>query len=550
MTKEVEVTVIATPTPQPTPTPVLRPVTNRLVVATFWELSSNDPLLLVGGASPQLFPMHEALIKNEPDGSYGAMLAESWSVTPDAQSWTFNLRMGVQFHRNFGEFTAQDFVHTLKRAEREEVSGLERPLALSVESFDIPYPQTITVNVNAPDLNMEFKLWNRRGLVMQSKVAFDVEGQAGVENNPVGTGPYRFVRREANQYILYEAVPYDHWRITPDFPELQLLVVEEEGTRLAAMLAGEVHMALMAPDLESTAEENGMRIIVSSDVATTLSGLIGGLFHEEIPEGSVRKGEHPDLPFSDIYHPVTEVPWVDVRIREAMNHAINREEINETLLAGRGQPMYITWWHPQARGFDPAWIDEFEEKYGYDPDRARELIAEVEADIGQPLDWSKTILPLVPRQQIPRLDDIAEAVANYMREVGMPIPTESSTFGPTIGHAFNGSVGGQLWVNGFETTTDPTYVEILYYSKNGICCHFFENAEYDAIVEELRPITDLQKRDEIMKRAGRILFDEYSTMPLFWLPTTFVVNPNVVDEYVTSGLLGFGDLETVVAVKQ
>ena len=397
---------------------------------------------------------------------------------------------------------------------------------------------------------MENNLWSRRAVLIQSKAAFDAEGQAGVDNNPVGTGPYRMVRRKINQSILYEEVAYDHWRINPDFTELEALVMPEEATRLAALLAGEIHMAQIGPDLERTAVDNGMRLIVSKDVATTLSGLLGGIFLEDIPEGSIRKGEHPDLPFSDVYHPVTEVPWVDVRIREAMNHAINRDELNETVLAGRGQPMYVTWWHPAARGFDPRWIDEFEEKYGYDPDRARELVAEVEADIGQPLDWSKTILPLADRQQIPRLADIAEAVGNYLRAAGMPIPMASSDFNPTLQRIFNGTVGGQLWVNGFETTTDPLYVEIIYYSKNGICCPFFENAEYDAIVEELRPITDLQQRDGIMRRAGIILFDNYATIPLFWLPTTFIVNPTVVEEYVTSGLLGFGDLETVVAVKQ
>ena len=145
---------------------------------------------------------------------------------------------------------------------------------------------------------------------------------------------------------------------------------------------------------------------------------------------------------------------------------------------------------------------------------------------------------------------MALALDGYFREVGIEIPTSEEDFNPVLSRIFAGNVGGQLWINGFEKATDPIFVEILYYSKNGICCPFFENREYDLIVEELRGVAGLDERDRIIRLAGDILYDNFSTLPLFWLPETYVINPEVVAEYRTGGLLGFGDLEDVVAVRE
>ena len=551
VTKEVQVTVIATPTPQPTPVPELRPVTNRVRVGMFFERESNDPLLL-RDTIPEVLPMYENLLKYEFDGVDRPMMATGFEASPDAKNWTFFLRDDIIWHRGFGGFTAADIVHTMERAKREIVVGLEHGLSLSIESFDIPDPYTITINFFALNVNVTNAFHNRRASLIQSKAAFDAEGQEGIDNNPVGSGPYRFVRRGLGEFILFERVPYDHWRVNPDFQEIELLVMAEDATRLAAMLAGEIHLAQMSGDLEETAEANGMRVVVGGDVATTLGGLIGGVFFEDgsISEGGVRKGVHPDLPYSDVYHPVTEVPWVHPKVRQAMNKAVNREEFNDVFLNGRGVPMYITWFDKSLRGWNQRWEDEFPEKYGYDPEGARALLAEVEAEIGQPLDWSKTVMPLADRPLIAGLSNMALGLDGYFRAVGIEIPTRTEDFNNVLSRIFDATVGGQLWINGFEKGTDPFYHELLYYSKSGVCCHFYESLEYDVIVEQLREIGDLDERDRLIRQLGDILYDDFAGLPLFWVPSSYVINPAVIEEYRTGGLIGIGDLEDIIAVKQ
>ena len=132
----------------------------------------------------------------------------------------------------------------------------------------------------------------------------------------------RRVGFRSGSHILFERVPNDHWRQTPDFPELQLNIVAEPATKLAMLLAEEIHMAQLPPDLEKTAVDEGYRVISSEIPMINHYTLFGGNFHPEPNAG--RKGTQPDLPYSDMLHDSTKVPWVDVRIREALNRAVNR----------------------------------------------------------------------------------------------------------------------------------------------------------------------------------------------------------------------------------
>ena len=564
VTKEVEVTrevevvetkvVIATPTPTPRPaptaTPTGEPVVDRLRVGMNWERDSNDPHVSRSGMT-QVMPMNENLIRYLPDGTFGPMLANSWSLSADGKSWTFNLRDDVQWQRGWGQYTSADTIHTLQRSLREDVESVYKAYAQTVVSIDTPDDFTVTFNSNQTRLDGDFMHSTRRYSLQTSKAFFDAEGQEGLEAQGVGTGPYQQVSRQPLGNILYERVPYEHWRITPDFPELELVFVTEDATKLAALLVGELHITTVPSDLEITAEDQGMRIISGGDPANVIYAIMGGQFLDPPPEGNVRKLQFPDLPWTDTPHPVTEVPWVDKRVRQAMNMAIDRETINDTLLQGRGDLNPVPFFHPAIRGYNPDWETNFERDYGYNPDRARELLAEVEAEIGQDLDWSMVFSPITPKPIVPRLADIGEALVNYWRDIGADIRIEVLDYEQEIiGRIFDWNLGGIVWTNATEKFLEPSLVFLWYYSKNGICCHFYENADNNRLFEELGPVVDLNQRHEILQDIGDNIYSEYGMIPLFWLFTTFTVNPNVVDDYVTSGFLGVGDLEYVEAVTE
>ena len=548
-----------TPVPTSVPTTSQAPdgaasAVGRLVAAVVIERETNDPHQVTAVHQSQFLPMYEDLVRYDEFAKYVPMLATDWVVSADLKDWTFNLREGVQFHKDFGEFTSKDLVHSVDRHAREGSisahASFYRDEVLGKGSIEVVDDYQIIYHLAVPKLDLEVFNANRWYNHMLSKDHYDAEGQAGVENNPIGTGPYQFVERTLGSNVLYEAVPYDHYRITPDFQEVQLFFVKEHATRMAMLLSGEAHIAALPPDLESTAVENGMEVISARTPTVPLYAMMGGNFHEEL--SGTRLGNSPDLPYSDVYHPFEEVPWVNKKVREALNRAIDRDEIQRTLLAGKGEPMPVPFFHESLRGWNPEWLDRYEEKYGYDPERARELLAEVEAETGQPLDWSKVIYLLTIRPELPQLADIGEAIVNYWRAIGVDVALEEREFAWFREHILKGEVGGVAWTDATIKFEDPDQLRIVYYSGRtlqGLCCHFFEHEGIDEAYEKLVPETDFDKRDEYLREGGNVAFEEYAMLPLFWLSADFVVNPEVVADYPTSGLFGMRDLEYVVAAK-
>ena len=548
-----------TPVPTSAPSSVAAPegdtpTAGRLLAAVVIERETNDPHQVTAVHQSQFLPMYEDLVRYDEFAKYVPMLATDWVVSADLKDWTFNLREGVQFHKGFGEFTSKDLVHSVDRHAREGSisahAAFYRDEVLGKGSIEVVDDYQIIYHLAVPKLDMEVFNANRWYNHILSKDHFDAEGQTGVETNPIGTGPYQFVERTLGSNVLYEVVPYEHHRITPDFQEVQLFFVKEHATRLAMLLSDEAHIAALPPDLESTAVGNGMQVISARTPTVPLYAMMGGNFYEE-PSGT-RQGNSPDLPYSDVYHPVEEVPWINKKVREALNRAIDRDEIQRTLLAGKGDPMPVPFFHESLRGWNPEWLDRYEEKYGYDPEKAKELLAEAEAEIGQPLDWSKVIYLLTIRPELPQLADIGEAIVNYWRAIGVEVALEEREFAWFREHILKGEVGGVAWTDATIKFEDPDQLRIVYYSGRtlqGVCCHFFEHEGIDEAYEKLVPETDFNKRDEYLREGGNVAFEEYALLPLFWLSADFVMNPEVVADYPTSGLFGMRDLEYVVATQ-
>jgi ABC-type transport system substrate-binding protein len=529
-------------------------VVNRLIVAAVYERESNDPINLTATDWFQVTPMYEGLTQIGFDGSQDAILAESWEMSPDMKTWTFHLRKGVQFHQGLGEFTSRDYFHAANHAAEEYNVDRRRAFwsnLLEKDRIVIVDDYTVVLNLEAPRIDLHQAYENARYNIMLSRDQYDAEGNEGLDDNPIGTGPYQYVERVLGSHVLYERVPYQHWRITPDFPELQILKVPESATRLAMLLADEAHITLLPRDLHPTAVNNGMEIIEATIPTTPVYTMFGGTFHADgtLREGSQRTGENPDLPYSDVFHPATELPWAHRKVRQALNLGVNREELRDTLFRGQGKFMPVTFYDSSLPGWNQEWMDNFDENYGYHPDRAKELLAEVEAEIGQPLDWSKTLFVLTIRPELPELKDMAEAVQNYWREIGADVKLEEREFAGFVPNLLSSTIGGIAWADATSRLGDPRMVELIFYSKSA-CCHFFESEFIDETYEKLIGEPDLAKRDQLLRDIGNHLHDEYATLPLFWFPVAFTVNPEVVADYPTPGQGPPRNLENVVAVKK
>ena len=511
-------------------------------VAAPLEREVNDPVLGVTLQAPQYDPVFEGLAEDDQLFQFVPSLATSWSMAPDGKTWTFNLGKGVPWHFGWGEFTATDVIHSMERFTRPESTSSKVGIMTNfLEDYSVVDDYQIEFRLAEPYLDAPILFSKRSVFGVLSKAYFDAEGQEGVNRKMVGTGPYQFVERVSGSYILHERVPYEHWRISPDFDEIQIFFVKEPSTRLAMLLANEVDLSVLPFGLQQPALDAGLEVVQTTIPTTVVYTEFGGNYK----------------PTSEYYDPNIVLPWaapgeVGRLVREALNRAVNREELQNTILGGRGDPMVVTFWLPSLPGWNPEWAATFEEKYGYDPERAKELLKEAEELNGGPLDWSDSYLLITPRQELSELEDIGEAIHGYWREVGVDLRLEQKEFAFFREAFLAGKIHGIAWTDATPfRETDQEMIRVIYASKSqGGPVNFFESEFIDQKYQELISTVNLDTRDRILREVGQNLFDEYATLPMFTISSEFVVNPAVVAEYRTSGILPPRHLEYIKAARK
>ena len=346
-----------TPLPQDTFFPWLATSSGHLVFRPMWEnLTTINPSTGVSVIEPQL--------------------ASSWEVSPDASEYTFHLRKGVQLHFGHGEFNVDDVILTIDQQMSDPLAGCKAPLKrfmgadsmtemIANGDMEVIDDYTFKMNLALPQVDVAdwwFNILVVPCAAVRSSAQYAAEGDAMFESGPAGTGAYQFVNRELKEFTEYEAVPYDHWRVNPEFKHLKITTAPEDLTRLAMLLTGEANMVDVPKVLHQQAIDDGMEV-----------------FESPLPTVGLAIIPHGQYYVSEVnWNPDTE-PWAAPGetgnlVREAMNRAINREQIINELFKGRGEPMYNTIFHDTLEGWNPRWKDEFDAKYGYDPELAKELL--------------------------------------------------------------------------------------------------------------------------------------------------------------------------------
>jgi ABC-type transport system substrate-binding protein len=470
-------------------------------------------------------------------GAYIPELAEKWDMAPDGKSWTLTLRKGVKFHENWGEFTAKDVRHSIFLiAQPESVqtdSGLWRSLmgigkedgiedvakkvAQMVEIVD-DYKVIIHTKIVAPELIDNLSAVADLG--MESKARWDAGGKELYGQKVVGTGPFEFVERKVGAYVLYKRVE-NHWRKTPEYKELEFRWVPEDVTRLASLLSGEVHISDVPRALQKDAAAKGMKIIPSKRTAIGHEWLFGGMYFATPDKLDAKQ------------------PFVDKRVRQAMNMAINRHAIATTLLGGSVQPMRIARLHPELDEimwpgiWNPEWDKRFEDLYGYNPARAQALLEEAGSKNG----FEFTVyLYTVPG--MPELVDIGQAMALDWQAVGLKPKLVEIDF-PRVREQYRTkSIHGALWpLRG--TPNALSNIRIFYKARNSVV-YAYEHPFIEERLEALDKAVLPQDRARLLREISDHKFHEFASIPMFWLLADASVNPKVIAEYVFPGsITGF-----------
>ncbi len=168
-------------------------------------------------------------------------LAETWEMAPDARSFTFHLRKGVQWHRGYGEFTADDVVFTIKRMQDPKTGTAYGSNFQEITAVEVADKYTVTIRIKTPNpFYHALALAPRFGGYIQPRKAVEELGDK-FRHNPVGTGPFTFAAFEPKQKVVLKANE-TYWDGKPKFDQLEVLYLPETAARTLAFVKGDVDM--------------------------------------------------------------------------------------------------------------------------------------------------------------------------------------------------------------------------------------------------------------------------------------------------------------------
>jgi peptide/nickel transport system substrate-binding protein len=456
--------------------------TGQIIISETADTNALDPKYLQGRqAQDVLRVMFDSLYHRDNNMKIVPWLATSYE-NPDELTWRFHLRQGVKFH-NGNDFKANDVKFTLGRLVEDDSQFPTRKYVDRVEVVDDYTVDLVTKEPYAAFMT-RVVLWH-----MTDEEYFNEVGAEGFASNPVGTGPFKFVEWVRDERVVFEA-NRDYWGGSPKIKTVIFTPIPESATRIAALEAGDVDIiAAVPPD-----------------------------YVDQAPEGV----EAVTVPGTRAYYlglNVNMEPFDDVRVRQAMNYAIDVESIIENVLNGLARridnPLL-----PECFGYTATPV------YSYDPDKTKSLLAEAGYPDGFEMELDTQ----------PPFKEIAEALAGQLSAVGIKAnvnimeraalyakyePGFSQTFLTSWGNSeadADGILSKQFYSDRYSCNLLGPEGETGY-GNTELGCYYtgYASAEVDAAVEAGARDVDPEKRKQYYATAVKIIVEE--------APWLFLYNP-------------------------
>jgi peptide/nickel transport system substrate-binding protein len=427
-----------------------------IVIAIADEPSTLDPQSTEDGNERAVTDnIYETLVKRDTaNNEIVPVLAEDLPTQVDDTTWEFKLREGITF-TNGEPFDAEAAAYSINRVMDPEYSSAQVDFYGGITGAEAV--DATTLRVTTSELDPVFPARMVRLKMMPPEATED----PSITENPVGTGPYKFVKWDRGQQVVLEANE-DYWGEAPAIESATIRFIGQAGTRLAGLQSNEIHLATLLPPEQA---EDAPQVL-------TRDGLEFPVYRLKNYDGTL----------------------VDPKIRQALNYAVDKEAIADELFSGYASVAQCQTLTEAHFGYNPDL-----EAYPYDPERAEELLDEAGYN-GEPLKllgatgrWLKDA-------------EMHEVVIGYLNAVGVnveadirPFSSYIDEFTKTVGDPAQPDIG---FVSASNDLFDASKIESYYMSEGGLSSYV--NEDVDAELQAARAASDQDEREEHFHEATRI----------------------------------------------
>lgn len=449
------------------------PSQDSITVGLWAEPPTLDLATNTAAAIPQvvLYNVHETLVKIDQEGEIVESLATEWSTDEDGTLYTFTLREGVTFS-NGEPFTADDVVFSIERVLSDDWTISQADVMDVVESVEATGTHEVQVQLSRPSNGWLYAMTTRVGAI------FSPTGLDNPESEPIGTGPYLVAGWDRNDAITLERND-DYWGTAPYFADVTLRYFTDASAMNNALLTGEMEVlgTLQAPESIGDFQGGDYQIIE-------------GLTNGEVVLSMNNASE----------------PFDDVRVRQAVRHAIDNEALLELCWSGYG-----TLIGSMVPPSDP-WYEDRTGDFPFDQARAEELLAEADATGAQ----VRLRLPTIAYASSCGL-----VVESMLEDVGFEVTVEDLEF-------------PAAWLEDVFTNRDYELSIIAHLEPRDLGAVFGDPDYYTGFgTQELQDL--LVRADEgtpeeyveFMRQAAELVSQEAAAEFLFLMPNLIVADPDI-----------------------
>jgi len=404
----------------------------------------------------------EGLTRIGPSGEVLPALAETWTISEDGKSYTFRLRTGAKFHDG-STFDAEDVKFSLDRARAENSTNAQKQLFAQIDTVEVVDPATVRVNLKRPQGSFLYNMgWGDAVIVAPESAETNKE-------RPVGTGPFRFQNWARGSAISLVKNP-DYWGEPAALDKAEFRVIPDAAAAVPAMLSGDIQaFPMFPPDAVSQVEGDArFKVVIGSTEGETLLSINNA-----------------------------KPPFDNLKVRQAIAHALDRDEIIAGASNGLGTPI--------GSHFSPAnaaYVD-LTGTYPHDVEKAKALLAEAGFANG-----IKATLKLPPPSYA-RLG--GEIIASELRQVGIDLQIIPVEWADWLKQVFTDKDFDLTVISHTEPNDIDIYSRPDYYFG-------YRNPAFNEIIARLDETSDEAQRNDLYRQAQEILARDAVVGFLFQLP--------------------------------